>query len=257
MKTRLFVAILFFLATTNLSLYAQENSDFELQQCYANKGNKQFYGFEYPINNEFLMTRDPNLYLSNLDELDSSWIVIDVSEEAEIIPGALKLPLHAVKHKAYLKDQKIVLIGNGRAYSRLEQQAHWLEEYVAAKVKVFNGSPLLWRFFNGEPVHLDVQTITAGEYFGESSKGQWRFINTESELRTTLLSMPKFSLNERFIILGKQLVIPRNNISPEMVRTWFVLEGGEQELDNFLLEQGIILTAKKEREQNEECSNIK
>lgn len=258
MKSKgLFVVILGFFLTVNLPLCVQANNDFAIQQCYANKDKKRFYGFENPMNNGASMLRDTNLYFSNLSELDSSWIVIDVSEEPEIISGVLKLPLHAVKHKAYLKGQKIVLIGSGRAYARLEHEARWLEQYVAAKVKVFEGSPLLWRYYSGEPVQLEVQTINAREFFGESSKGHWRFIETEHKLSSVLLDIPEGTLNERFLILDKQLTLPRNNISPKMTRALFVLEGGAQALDTFLLEQGIILTAKKEREQNEECSNIK
>lgn len=234
-------------------LYAD---DFALQQCYANHGKKQLYGFDMQLNAPGVTTRKLDLYVTDIAEVDSSWTVIDVSEESDIISGTLKLPLHTLKHKAYLAGQKLVLIGNGRSYSQLEQEALWLEKNLASKVKIYNGNPALWRYAIGEAEPLELQTITAREFFSESAFGGWQLLETEQQLGEVIGDTATISFGERFLYVGEGKPLP-SPPTPELVRVLFILEGGSEALQKFSLEQGIILTAKKQREKNEECNSIR
>lgn len=240
----------------SFSLNAQSNNEYIFKQCFANDGDDKVYQFLFPKNDLVNITSHPELYISDVAKIDSTWTVIDVSEEGESISGALKLPVHALKYKKYLKDQNIILVGNGRSYTRLQQEAIWLETHFSSTVKIYLGGKVLWAYSHGDLKKLNLQTLSVTEFFAESTHTRWHFIDNQHQLNELLKKKLDNYLNDRFIIVAEDLILPDLIITPELINAVFVLDGGINALEKFSREQGIILTAKIQRENNEECNNI-
>jgi len=74
--------------------------------------------------------------------------LVDIRKPEEFekvrIPGSINIPLHAVKTKAFLKSQPIVLVNNGYQYTLLEKECKNLKS-KGFKVKILKGGLNCWR----------------------------------------------------------------------------------------------------------------
>ncbi|QSX37553.1 hypothetical protein [Shewanella sedimentimangrovi] len=238
-------------------VHAEEGRNFAFQQCFANKTEKQYFGFSNLVLRENVNPFDRDLYVFSAQDIEKDWVIIDASEREVLIPGALKLASHTLKHKKYLAGEKIILIGNGRTYSSLENDAIWLIKNRSAEVKIFIGSPELWLRSAGSNVALELEFISPAEFYAESTRGNWIFVETEEELQSALSLRSGEDRFNKYLIINDELKLSSSEINEGNGYFIFKMRGGLDSLSAFYNEQGVILTAKKEREKHESCKGYR
>jgi rhodanese-related sulfurtransferase len=101
------------------------------------------------------------------------------AEQASVtIPGALPIPLHALKTKPYLRDRELVLVGQGHEYRAVAQTIQMLRQQGFKKVRMLDGGLNRWRRL-GLPLTGDtfaqeaLQRLTPQAYLREQGVDQW------------------------------------------------------------------------------------
>lgn len=115
-------------------------------------------------------------------------ILVDVRRRADFekvrIPGSLNIPLFALKTKAFLKAQPLVLINEGYHYSPLERACTWLRK-SGFKVWILSGGLSYWRKTGG-PLEGDVfaqkalNRIPPRVFFVERGHDNWVVIDVSA-----------------------------------------------------------------------------
>ena len=101
------------------------------------------------------------------------------------LPGSIRIPLYALKTKAFLKDKALVLVHEGYPDLVLEQTCRELRVAGFAKLSILNGGLRYWQQKNG-PIEGDL--FAAGEvsriapiaFFAHKDSGQWLVITVSS-----------------------------------------------------------------------------
>jgi rhodanese-related sulfurtransferase len=118
--------------------------------------------------------------------------VIDVrgpaARENAQIPGAIQIPLHALKSMEFLKSRRLVLVGAGCDYALLEPECRRLRErgFMAS---ILEGGLGAWRaaglpLERTRPDDCSLQAVPPGDFFRERHLDHWVLLNAcESEKR--------------------------------------------------------------------------
>ncbi len=111
--------------------------------------------------------------------------LVDVRNSADYekvqIPGAVRIPMFALKSKEILKTQPIVLLGSGYDYSLLEPECRNLREQ-GFMVSILEGGLCAWKA-RGLPLEgmgtadLSLQTLSPADFFRERHMDHWLFLN--------------------------------------------------------------------------------
>lgn len=127
--------------------------------------------------------RDRLLYVHNKQQIDGR-TVVDVRPAAEFerghALGALNLPLHTLITKPYFKQQKLLLMGDGRQFMALEQMAGRLHRELGADVLLLDGSLALWQREYGAVDGIaspDDGRLSLTDYFAERNWGAWLLLD--------------------------------------------------------------------------------
>ncbi|MBM7070942.1 hypothetical protein JQC92_02650 [Shewanella sp. 202IG2-18] len=230
------------------------SDDFSSLQCYAS--NEKNYTYNYDLETLLKKTqlRQKEHYVFSLEEIPKNALIIDVTSSDDFVAGTLKLPVHSLKLKKYLRNQNIILLGNGKNYASIEKELNSIRAFLSSSVKIFYGGVNLWRFQRGEPVRLTINEILPAEFVTESKSGKWIYIENKKDLEFTLNMLKHIDTFDRFAIIDDELFIPSHKISPKASSAIFRLKGGKKTLKDYMAEQGIIIAAKKQKELHDQCS---
>lgn len=131
--------------------------------------------------------RDRLLYLHNKQQVEGR-LVIDVRPVASYdlgrIPGSINLPLHTLPTKFFLKQQKILLVGDGRHFMALEQMATRLKKALAADTLILDGSLPLWQQTYGSVdgvVPAEQGELAVADLFAERDWGAWLLLDASQQ----------------------------------------------------------------------------
>lgn len=198
--------------------------------------------------------RDRGLYLFSEQKIGKDWIVVDVTSSDNIIPNTLKISLHALKHKKYLANKQVILLGDGVNYAQLEQTSVRLKQYFVKDIKIYFGGVLNWnKEINTKPLF-----ISATEFAVESNLGNWFYIRSDREFAALLEKVnadnfSPYSL-DRYLLLNN--VVNSGLLADKLGYQVFELKGGDQALEQLSVNQGRILSAIQERELRSRCKGI-
>ena len=131
--------------------------------------------------------RDRLLYLHNKQQLEGR-LIIDVRPAASYdlgrIPGSINLPLHTLPTKSFLKQQPILLVGDGRHFMALEQMATRLKKELAAVTLILDGSLHLWQQVYGGVdgvVPQEQGELEVADFFAERDWGAWLLLDASQQ----------------------------------------------------------------------------
>lgn len=246
------ISLLSFNVLAETLITDKTKGDFLLQQCEAFKEDGARYEFDFSHINVSSEAREESLYLFDNEYLPADWIVIDTTKSSVQLSNTLKLPVHTIKHKKYLAEQRILLLGNGKSYALLESNAHWLRKHMVEEVKILVGGKKSWLMKSGHQGEL--MTLNAAEFFAESSTGRWNFVNTQKELSSAISYLKSNNSLTRYLIVNPNLNVSSVN-SKSVLTSLFKLDGGAESIENYAFQQGVILTAKKDREAKNICKD--
>jgi rhodanese-related sulfurtransferase len=104
----------------------------------------------------------------------------DAFEEFRL-PGSIRIPLYALKTKAFLKDKPLVLVSEGYPNHELERTGRELRVAGFARLSILNGGLRYWMQKNG-PIEGDafasheVSRISPIAFFPQKDSGEWLVI---------------------------------------------------------------------------------
>ena len=131
--------------------------------------------------------RDRLLYLHNKQQLEGR-LIIDVRPAASYdqgrIPDSINLPLHTLPTKSFLKQQKILLVGDGHHFMALEQMATRLKKELAADALILDGSLHLWQQAYGGVdgvVPQAQEELEVADFFAERDWGAWLLLDASQQ----------------------------------------------------------------------------
>ena len=220
-------------------------------------------------------------------------ILIDVRKRAEFekfrIPGAINIPLFAIKTKAFLKSKPLVLINEGYSYSQLERECEPLRKF-GFKVWLLNGGLHYWRRKRG-PLEGDafaqkgLNRIPPAIFFTEKDYENWIVIDVSPSKHSEACSLiprtifiPYENNEKKFISTFKKTVAQHKDnafisallftekgvlydkiekvIKKTDSKPVFFLKGGIEAYRKFLEKQAIIRQAKhNSRKTLKKCSS--
>jgi rhodanese-related sulfurtransferase len=94
------------------------------------------------------------------------------------LPGSIRIPLHALKSKPFLKDGRVVLVSEGYPRSALEEACRELRAAGFAQLSILNGGLRCWQEKNG-PIEgeafaaLEGSRIAPLDFFSQQGAGEW------------------------------------------------------------------------------------
>jgi rhodanese-related sulfurtransferase len=97
------------------------------------------------------------------------------------LPGSIRIPLYALKTKAFLKDKPLVLVSEGYPNLALEQTCRELRVAGFAQLSILNGGLRYWQQRKG-PIEGDafasheVNRIPAMDFFSQKDSPEWLVI---------------------------------------------------------------------------------
>jgi rhodanese-related sulfurtransferase len=160
--------------------------------------------------------------------------------ERVTIPGALPIPLHALKTKPYLRDKDLVLVGKGHEYRTVAETIGALSAQGFKQIRVLDGGLNLWRRV-GYPLSGGVfdqealQRLAPEDYLREQAVDQWVVLSVagacrDLEQRLQAALAPRKAAGRPAVLL----------ISPEGEDYGPALQAlaGEGEINLFLLQGG-------------------
>jgi serine protease inhibitor len=235
-------------------LNVDTKDEFVLQQCHAFADAGDKYGFDFSRLASTQKFRDSRLYISDHSDITADWIVIDTTSTEAIIPNALKLPTHTLKYKKFLQGRNVLLLGNGKNYALLESNALWLRENMAIDVKIWLGGKDYWSYITGNTAVVEAFIISAAEFVSEADTGKWIYLDTDKALSNAINVLSTTRTLDRYLVINPELKL-RDNIPLNALSSIFWLDGGISSLEKYAYQQGVILTAKKNRESHQKCGN--
>jgi rhodanese-related sulfurtransferase len=167
--------------------------------------------------------KDTQLYISMESVLSlkktQEMVLADLRAPAEFdmfrIPGSIRIPLYAVKTKAFLKDKPLVLIAEGYPNSALERGCRNLRESGFKRVFLLSGGLSYWKEKNG-PLEGDVfsqqevNKVPPGVFYRERHSMNWLVIDLsipgEEPVIPRAVRLPFAGDNEAFISELRQAI---------------------------------------------------
>lgn len=260
---KLIILCVFFLifTTTTTAENIEESyqkKDFLVQQCQAFLEDKVAVEFHFDLPGKNVERRIDSLYLYHRSALSGEWLIIDTTSKEVAIEGALKLPLHALKYKKYLKGKRLLLLGDGKHYALLEKTSMYLKQHLVEDAKIFHGGIDAWLNKSRQNAVNKLKTLSAAEFVSESKLGLWHYITNKNELISVIKKYKKenntINKLDRFLLISPEIV--DNIFIPfEVGNIVFELEGGMSALELFTENQGRILSANRAREQKAMCKS--
>lgn len=120
---------------------------------------------------------------------------VDVRDEAAFsaahIPGALNIPLYAVKTKAFLRNKKVVLVGYGFEGSQLEAEATKLKN-LGFDTRIWYGGVRGWQRWGGKIEGSEATRLQWLERFAWPAilnRTDWAFISVDGSGPTNQLNI--------------------------------------------------------------------
>ena len=207
--------------------------------------------------------RNVDLYAMTVPEPIANWYVVDVSQGSTILPQTFKMALRSLKHKSYLHDKPILLLGNGINYHDLEIEVAQLNERLRFPVKIFLGGVPAWQETHRDRTQeyaqstYSIPTILPAQFVAESELGSWGYIYTEKQL-AALFSQADYTFNmDRYLLMDSRLVKilqARTEGVPERLKaSLFVLDGGLPALEKYAVHQSRILSRIQKQESDQPC----
>ncbi|GHA41497.1 hypothetical protein ACFFLZ_14645 [Photobacterium aphoticum] len=209
--------------------------------------------------------RNVDLYAMTVPEPIANWYVVDVSQGSTILPQTFKMALRSLKHKSYLHDKPILLLGNGINYHDLEIEVAQLNERLRFPVKIFLGGVPAWqethRDRTQEHEHAQstysIPTILPAQFVVESELGSWGYIYTEKQL-AALFSQADYTFNmDRYLLMDSRLVkilqARKDGVPENLKASLFVLDGGLSALEKYAVHQSRILSRIQKQESEQPC----
>lgn len=236
-------------------LNVDTKEDFAFLQCHAFADTGDKYGFDFSRLVSTQKTRDRGLYIFDQGDITADWIVIDTTSSETIIPNTLKLPVHTLKHKKFLQGQKVLLLGNGINYALLESNVRWLQENMTTEIKIWLGGKDYWSYLTGNSAVAEALVISAAEFVSEADTGKWIYLDTEEALLKTVNQLSTTRTLDRYLVINAELKL-RESVPLSALSSIFWLDGGVSSLEKYAYQQGVILTAKKNRESHEKCGKL-
>lgn len=101
------------------------------------------------------------------------------------LPGSIRIPLHALKAKPFLKDGRVVLVSEGYPRPALEEACRELRAAGVAQASILNGGLRGWQEKNG-PIEgeafaaLEGSRIAPLDFFAQQGAGEWLVVAVSS-----------------------------------------------------------------------------
>ncbi len=122
------------------------------------------------------------LRAADVSSTDSALHRVNIAREGSDLAGQLRIPLHEIKTKAFLRDRSIAIFSNGRQFAALEKEctdirASGIDDVVAvlptaAKLTADRDEQL-----------MNAPMMTPPEFIAERAYGVWHFVNlTDQEV---------------------------------------------------------------------------
>lgn len=235
-----------------------QKKDFLVQQCQAFVEDETTVEFRFDLHEENIESRIDSLYLYNRNALSGEWLIIDTTLKEVAIEGTLKLPVHTLKYKKYLEGKRLLLLGDGKRYTLLENTSMYLKQHLAEDVKIFHGGIDAWLNMPRKREINKLKVLSAAEFVSESKLGRWHYIYDATELKSLIkrYKTQKSTLRklDRFLLISPDLI--ENVVIPfDLGNVVFELSGGMQALDLFTENQGRIISANRARDQKAICKS--
>ncbi|HEC13220.1 MAG TPA: rhodanese-like domain-containing protein [Acidiferrobacteraceae bacterium] len=137
------------------------------------------------------------------------------------IPGALNIPLYALRTKSFLKSQHIVLVDTGAAYDALAKTASRLKTAGFKTVSILDGGMNAWRRAKGPTVgnplaQQRLMALTPQQYFTERDYDHWLMVDISSaktqaqtKLFANTIKVPYHKDEQRFLSALKKKLAKR------------------------------------------------
>jgi len=231
-------------------------SDFLMLQCQAFVKSDFEVEFKFSLPNKEKQPRVASLYVYHRNELPEDWLVIDTSKGEKVIENTLKFPIHTLKYKKYLLGKRLLLLGDGKNYTVLEQGAINLQKHIVKGVKIYHGGVDAWLQNVQNAPAITAKSLLPSEFIIESKLGRWKYIETEEELNNLVIRFQqanrKINLLDRFLLLKPELL---SKVDPpaSLISALFQIDGGIKALERYTEDQGIIISAKKAKQLKEQC----
>jgi rhodanese-related sulfurtransferase len=124
-----------------------------------------------------------------------TFVDVRISQEFDKyrIPGALNMPLYAVRTKAFLRNANVVLVNEGRSTAELERECLALRHQGLERVWVLDGGLVGWRRSGGSVVGDELSMLAANrmqpsEWVSERQYPDWVVVDisgdSEKSVRT-------------------------------------------------------------------------
>lgn len=122
-------------------------------------------------------------------------VLVDVRDAESFsryrIPGSLNIPLHAVKTKAFLRSESIVLVDQGHVSAALEAGCSELKRAGFSSVAVLRGGLRAWYAdrgpLEGEARSADdLDRLMPAELFAERTRSDWLVLSFSNDGRASL-----------------------------------------------------------------------
>jgi rhodanese-related sulfurtransferase len=206
------------------------------------------------------MQRDPDLEISSERVMDGSgqsrkeFLLIDARNPEAFarvtIPGALNLPLYALRTKSFLENQRLVLFNEGYAYHALEQHCRRLRS-EGFRASILDGGLMRWRASGGAtdgylPALKELHRVPAHRFFQEKDYDHWLVVDVSPKSRRrTLAWIPQgkflpYTGNAKFFLKRFNHLIQRHPQRRPLQVLFVSQDGSDLEAIETIMEQAGI-----------------
>lgn len=205
------------------------------------------------------------------------------------IPGSMNIPLYLIKTKPFLKNQTVILVNEGYAYTELESERTRLKKLGFDKVFILEGGLNAWsksqQTLDGDPFEIEkTSEVPPKVFFLERHWDNWTFVDVSApgfkngeSLIPEAIRIPFSGNTDNFMALlrdtldqsqhnagspvlffdqnGEQYAALKHLVKKNDVKMVFFLESGLEGYNSFLNKQALLRQPIKMKSGVEACKS--
>lgn len=178
------------------SMIGQAYAGYEYFSFNGSKGVHGFTSIEKPIDNK--MNIDLSCFISAADayvKYKAGWLLVDVRKRLEFdafrVPQAINLPAHTIVSRSFLKNKKVLLMGDGLDTDEISLACSKMKQAGFTSVFAVWGGVVAWAQ-SGLPLEGNIlqgtrlASISMDQFYKTQNSDYWSLIELSVDKKTEL-----------------------------------------------------------------------